>query len=94
MQIIRIYSKDMGIGFGIEKCVMLRSGKDKKWKELECQIKKALEHLEKRKITSTCDNLRRTPHTRRNERKSNKSTSDERENFLKLSSVAGFWSKE
>ena len=49
-QTMRIYSQVIGIKSGIEKCAMLimESWKREITKELNCQIKKAFERLEKR----------------------------------------------
>ena len=56
MQAIIISGQDIGMEFGIEKWAIFIMKKDKKEKlvlEKNCQIRKASEHLEKKKITST-----------------------------------------
>ena len=54
-QTIRIYSRDIGMEFGIEKYVMLimRSGKRKITEGIEQQIQERRRTIEKRKLTST-----------------------------------------
>ena len=51
---IRIYSQDKGMGFGIEKCAILKMEKEMREtrERIELQSKKAWERLEKKKITS------------------------------------------
>ena len=59
---VRIYSQDIGMEFGIEKCAMLviQSGK-RNLTEWNYQIKTKLEHSKKRKRTNTWAFWRLTP---------------------------------
>ena len=59
---VRIYSQDIGMEFGIEKCAMLvmKSGK-RQLREWNYQIKTRLEHSQKRKPTNTWASWRLTP---------------------------------
>ena len=53
MDVVRIYSQDTGMEFGIEKCAMLvmKSGKRHLTYGMDNQIKTRLERSEKRKST-------------------------------------------
>ena len=59
---VKIYSQDIGMEFGIEKCAMLvtKSSKWYWWMEWNCQIKTRLELSEKRKSTNTWASWRLT----------------------------------
>ena len=50
-----IYSQDIGMEFGIEKCaiIKMKSGKLQMMVRIELSNQEKTEHLEKRKITST-----------------------------------------
>ena len=54
IQTISIYSQDIGMEFGIEKCTMLRMKREKREtvERIELKIKKESEFLKRRKITS------------------------------------------
>ena len=60
---MRIYSEDIGVEFGIEKCAMLimRRGKQQMTEGIEQPNKKKSEHLEKRKLTSNWEYWKQTP---------------------------------
>ena len=60
IQPVRIYSQDIGIEFGIEKCAMLIM-KSRKWTKWNLQTKTKLERLEKRKPTNTWRYWKLTP---------------------------------
>ena len=54
IQIVRIYSQNIGMEFGIEKCAILIMKIGKRWvtERIEVQKEKS-ERLEKRKLTNT-----------------------------------------
>ena len=91
---MRTYSLDIRMEFGIEKCAMLimKSGKREAVERKNYQIRKALECLEKRKMTNIWEYWKQTPSNKRRKKKKKKrkekTTSKEWENFLKQSSVA------
>ena len=63
IQEVKIYSQDIGIEFGIEKCTMQarKAGNDTWQKESNNQIKKKSERSEKRKPTNTWEYWKLTP---------------------------------
>ena len=60
---VRIYSQDIGMEFGLEKCAMLvmKSGKRHLTDGMELPNQTRLEHSEKRKHTNTWVSWRLTP---------------------------------
>ena len=56
IQTVRIYSQDIGMEHGIEKCakLIMKSGKQQITEGKNYQIKKKSERPEKRKLTNTC----------------------------------------
>ena len=84
---IRIYSQDIGMEFGIEKCVMLlmKSGKQ----HTNYQIRTKLGRSEKIKPTNTWVSWRLTPSNKwKWKTKFEKNISGELENFLRQNSLA------
>ena len=61
IQTIRIYSQDLEIEFGCEKCVIMimKNGKRESTEEIVNKIKNALECSEIRKTTCTCEYWKR-----------------------------------
>ena len=57
IQTIQIYTQDIRMKFVIEKCAMfIRSGKDKKWKKLSCQMKEESDDCGKGKLQTLGNN--------------------------------------
>ena len=67
IQIVRIYSQEIRMEFGIEKCDMfvMRSGKRQMTDGIKHQIKKKSERSEKRKLSSTWEFWKRVPSNKR-----------------------------
>ena len=96
IQTVRIYSQDIGMEFGIEKCTMLvmESGKWHRMDEVKLTIKKSSEHSEKRKATNTWVYWKLTPSNNSKwKKKRKKSISEEPENYSRPNSVAEILSK-
>ena len=57
IQTVKIYSDDIGMEFGIEKCSMLimKSGKRQMTKGIEQPKQEKSERLEKMKLINTCE---------------------------------------
>ena len=63
IQTVKIYSEDIGMEFGIEKCTMviMKSGKRQITEGIELSNKEKSECSEKRKLTNTWKYWKRTP---------------------------------
>ena len=57
-QRVKIHSQDKGMGFGV---FVMKNGRRETMEGTKLPIKKALEHSERKKITSTWEYWKRTP---------------------------------
>ena len=93
----RIYSQDIGMEFGIEKCTIfvMKSGKRHITDGKEYQIKTRLERSEKRKPTNSWASLRLTSSNKwRRKKKLRKNISGELESYSRQNCLAETLSKE
>ena len=67
IQPVRIYSKDVGMGFDIEKCAMLimKSEKQQMMERFELPNQEKSERSDKRKLTNIWDCWKRTQSNKR-----------------------------
>ena len=93
---IRIYSRDIGIEFGIEKCAMLvmKSGKSIWLTKWNYQIKRRFERSEKRKRRNTWASWRLTPSNNWRWKKLRKNISGKLESSSRQNYAAETLSKE
>ena len=92
IQAVRIYSQDIGIKYGIEKCTMqiMKSGKRQMTEKMEQPNQEKSERSEKRKRTNTRDYWKRTPSNKWGwKKKIKKRISGEQEKYSKPNYVTG-----
>ena len=90
IQVVRIYSQDIGMEYGIDKYAMqiMKSGKKEMMKVMEVSNQEKSERSEKRKLTNTWDYRKRTPENMWIWKKKLKdNTSGERGNYSKLNYI-------
>ena len=93
---VRIYSQDIGMEFGIEKCAMhvMKSGKRHMIDGMELPNHDRIRRWKKMKLTNTWASWRLAPSKYKWKTWSEKNISGERENYLRKNSPAETSSKE
>ena len=95
IQAVRIYSQDIGMGFGIENCSMLimRSGKRHMTEEIELPNQDKIRKLREKETWEYLGIFETDIKQVRTKEKLNKSISGERESYSKPNYIAGISSK-